>query len=109
MSDEDMFLSSQQDIRPSTEVPSFISKSQPQKSDVEYHWVVLFHWSLENNQPFSVHLKSLFSDKEISDTWFSFKLRDDLRRKKIYMRMLNGKYSVFCKVEKGKNFPTVCL
>ena len=101
MSDEDIF-SSQPDVRPSTDVPVFVSKTQPQKSDVEYMWNVVFHWDLGNKTPFSLQPIANFCDSEVPDTWYIFKLRDDLRKKKIYVKMLNGKYSIFAKVEKGK-------
>ena len=101
MSDEDFFAYSQADQARSPDVSRFVSKTQPQKSDLEYMYWILFHWDLGNSEPFSIHNKSLFGE-EIPDTWYSFKLRDDLRLKKIYFRMLNGEYSVFCKVEKGR-------
>lgn len=101
MSDEDIF-SSQKDLRPSTDVPSFVSKTQPQTSDVEYLWNVVFHWDIGNKTPFSIQPISNFNDKEIPSTWYLFRLRDDLRLKKINISMLNGLYSIFAKVEKGK-------
>lgn len=102
MSDEDFFGSSQKDMRSKTNVPKFWSKTQPQKSDVEYFWIILFHHDIGNQYPFTLHIRTLFSTEEIPDTWYLFKLRDDLRFKKQYFRVLNGDYSVFCKVEKGK-------
>ena len=109
MSDEDFFQSSQRESRPTTEVPRFVSKTQPQPTDVDYHWVVLFHWDLENPSPFTLHLRALFQKEEIPETWFLFKLRNDLRMKKKYFEVLNGTYSVFCKVEKGKKKKSVFL
>ena len=99
-SDEDLFAS-QQDIRPSTSVPKFFSKTQPEKSDVEYLWNISFHWDIENTRPFSLQPISNFSEEEVPPTWYLFNLRDDLRLTKKYIRMLNGEYSIFCKVERG--------
>ena len=99
-SDEDLFLSQKED-RPAAEVPPRSCKSQPQKSEVEYMWNVVFHWDIGNNNPFSLQPICNFTDAEVPPTWYSFKLRDDLRLKKIHVRMLNGTYSIFCKVEKG--------
>lgn len=101
MSDEDFFGPSQKEIRNSTEVPRFISKSQPKPSDVVYMWVVVFHWDIGNKDPFSLQCRSAFSAADIPETWYSFKLRNDLRKNKIRLDVLNGEYSVFCKVEKG--------
>lgn len=102
MSDEDFFQSSQKDIRePNAVRDSGGSKTQPQKSDVEYHWNVVFHWDIGNRTPFAIYPRAVFSDSEVPASWYAFKLRDDLRKKKIYIRMLNGNFSIFCKVEKG--------
>lgn len=101
MSDEDIF-SSQRDVRPSTDVPHFVSKTQPQQSEVEYLWNIVFQWDLSNPTPFSIQPKISFSHHDVPLTWYLFKLRDDLRLKKTYFRVLNGTYSIFCKVEKGK-------
>lgn len=101
MSDEDMFFS-QKDVRPKTNLPVFLSKSQPQKSDLEYLWNIVFQWDIGNKYPFSLQPISNFSESEVPSTWYLFKLRDDLRRKKIYVRALNGNYSIFAKVERGK-------
>ena len=103
MSDEDFFQSSQREIRKVAEVPRHYSKTQPQPSDVEYFWVIVFHWDIENPNPFSLQHRNAFGESDIPKTWFIFKLRDDLRMKKKYYKVLNGHYSVFCKVEKGKN------
>ena len=100
-SDEDLFAS-QQDFRPTTNVPGFLSKTQPEMSEQEYLWVIAFHWDIGNTTPFTVQPICNFTESEVPSTWYSFKLRDDLRMKKIDVRMLNGSYSVFCKVEKGK-------
>ena len=104
MSDEEFFQSSQVEMRRSTDPPRFFSKSQPLPSDVEYFWVVLFHHDIGNREPFTIHLRATFDEKDIPATWFLFKLRDDLRLKKKYFHVLNGDYSVFCKVEKGKSY-----
>ena len=102
-SGEDMFLSQKDVVRPRTNVPGFVSKSQPQQSEVEYLWNISFHWDIGNAHPFSLQPISNFTEKEVPSTWYSFRLRDDLRRERRYIRMLNGEYSIFCKVEKGKN------
>ena len=96
-----MFLS-QKDNRSKTEAPHFVSKTQPKETDVQYLWNIVFHWNMENENPFSIHLKTIFADSEVPPTWYSFKLRDDLRMKKLFIHVLNGNYSIFCKVEKGK-------
>ena len=99
-----MFLS-QKDVRPRTDPRPFISQPLPPKqSDQDYHWLIVFHWDIGNENPFSVQLKSIFSPSEVPESWYLFKLRDDLRMKKQQIRFLNGSYSVFCKVEKGKRF-----
>lgn len=100
-SEEDMFLSQKDVIRPKTNVPEFISKTQPEKSAVEYMWNIAFHWDIGNTTPFSLQPIINFNEGEVPATWYLFKLRDDLRMKKKYIRMLNGTYSIFCKVEKG--------
>ena len=98
-----MFLS-QRDLRPpATEVTSFTSKTQPQpqESDVEYLWIVAFHWDLEKRNPFSIEPIGNFSDSEVPQSWYRFRLRDDLRKTKINVEMLKGQFSVFAKVERG--------
>lgn len=107
MSDEDLFLS-QQESRPATVVPA-VSKSQPQPSDVQYHWVVLFQFDIENNEPFSLFVRNTFSENEIPESWYRFRLEDDLRLLKRYFRTLNGEYAVFCKVEKGNESKCVII
>ena len=100
MSDDDMFMS-QKELRPTTDVP-FVSKTQPEKSEVEYLWNVVFQWDIGNKEPFSLQPLCNFSESEVPPTWYQFKLRDDLRLKKIYVNLLNGQYSIFAKVEIGK-------
>lgn len=104
-SEDDMFLS-QREERPTTKVPPRPSSSQPQKSDVEYMWNVCFHWDIGNQNPFSLQPICNFSDSEVPPSWYHFKLRDELRLKKIDVRMLSGTYSIFCKVEKGTYLST---
>ena len=104
MSDEDMFLS-QKDIRPSTVIEG--PSTQPLPSEVEYHWAVLFNFDIGNIEPFNMFLRSTFKESEIPSRWFDYKLADDVRLKKTYIPTLNGEYSFFCKVEKGK--PTFCI
>ena len=104
MSSEEDLFASQKDVRPHTNVPKFISKTQAEESNVEYFWNICFHWDIGNKNPFSLQPISNFTEKEVPPTWYLFKLRDDLRLKKVYVRMLNGEYSIFCKVEKGKAF-----
>lgn len=99
-SEEDLF-SSQKDCRPSTNVPRFVSKTQAKKSNVEYLWNISFHWDIGNTEPFSLQPIANFTEAEVPPTWYQFSLRDDLWLKKTYVRMLNGQYSIFCKVEKG--------
>lgn len=102
MSDEeDFFGSSQKEIRPRTEVPRCVAQTQIRKSDVTYLWLILFQHDIENKAPFSVFNRSLFSFQDIPESWYLFKLRNDLRTEKIYLRVLNGTYSVFCKIEDG--------
>lgn len=107
-SDEDMFLS-QKETRISTEVEVHMPKSQPQRSDVEYLWVVAFHWDIGDGNPFTLQPICNFTESEVPSTWYAFKLRDDLRKKKINVRMLSGEYSIFCKVEKGKQEKCIVL
>ena len=84
-----MFLS-QSEVQKDTDPPRFVSKTQPQKSELEYMWNVVFHWDIENKAPFSLQSVSHFTDSEVPWTWYAFKLRDDLRLKKINVRILNG-------------------
>ena len=100
MSDEDMFLS-QRETHPPKEAP--VPTSQPLPSDVEYHWAVMFHFDIGNKEPFSMFLRSTFSEKDIPSAWFRYKLSNERRLMKNYIHALNGNYSVFCKVEKGKH------
>lgn len=100
MSDEDMFLS-QKEVRPVTDVPGFVSKTQPEKSELEYLWYLVFHWDIGNKNPFSLQPVKNFAESEVPRTWLLFNLRDELRQAKIRVRMLNGEYSIFAKVEKG--------
>ena len=102
-SDEDLFAS-QKDLRSKTDVPTFVSKTQPQSSEVEYLWIIAFHWDIGETSPFSLQPICNFTESEVPSTWYSFKLRDDLRLKKIDVRALSGQYSIFCKVEKGMFF-----
>ena len=106
MSDEDMFQQSQPDFRlpPSPPNVNVVSRSQPQPSDVLYHWVIMFHWDINNKFPFSMFVRSTFPDSEIPDSWYTFRLSEEYRLQKKYLRTLNGQYSVFCKVEKGNNY-----
>lgn len=100
-SEDDMFLS-QRDVRPPrTEVQVPVSRSQPQKSDVEYLWNLAFHWDIGDRNPFTLQPICNFTEAEVPSTWYMFKLRDELRLKKIDVRILSGLYSIFCKVEKG--------
>lgn len=101
MSDEDLFFS-QKEATSEKEVTPTVSKSQPLPSVVEYHWVIVFHWCIENRDPFSVFLRNVFTEEELPRTWLEFKLSDENRLKKQYIRTVNGEYSFFCKVEKGK-------
>lgn len=101
MSDEDLFLSEKEGAPNSDEVPLFVSRSQPAKSEVEYLWNVVFHWDIGNKTPFSLQPIKNFTESEIPVSWYLFRLRDDLRKKKIFVTMLNGNYSMFAKVEKG--------
>lgn len=101
-SDEDMFAS-QKNVKVSTKVLEPVSKSQPQQSELEYLWNVAFHWDIGNKTPFSLQPIANFTQSEVPLSWYSFKLRDELRLQKIHVEMLNGQYSIFGKVEKGKN------
>ena len=81
----------------------FCSPRPPaEKSDIEYLWYISFHWDIGNTHPFTLQPINNFTAEEVPTTRCNFKLRDDLRLKKIYVRMLNGDYSIFCKVEKGR-------
>lgn len=102
-----MFFS-QPENRPSTVMES-ASKSQPQPSGLNYHWVVLFQFDIENHEPFNMFLRSTFPESEVPESWYKFKLEDELRLLKRYFRTLNGEYAVFCKVEKGKILPIFIL
>lgn len=102
-----MFLSEKESRAPPTSENGAVSRSQPEKSEVEYLWNVVFHWDIGNQTPFSLQPIVNFSQSEVPATWYLFKLRDDLRLKKIYIKMLNGQYSIFAKVEKVKFFPFI--
>ena len=101
MSDEDMFLS-QREERVSAPIPAPSTSSQPLPTKVEYHWAVLFNFDIGNIEPFLMFLRSTFSEAEIPSSWFLYKLGDEIRLEKKHFPTLNGIYSVFCKVEKGK-------
>ena len=67
-------------------------------------WLVVFHWDVEDSEPFSLHVRNIFTDEEVPESWYAFMLKDDYRKKKIFLHALEGEYSVFCKVEKGTIF-----
>ena len=71
-------------------------------SVVEYFFLILFNWDVDDRNPFSCFVWSLFDDNDITHGWITGPLYDSYRMMEISPSCLNGKYSLFCKVEKGK-------
>ena len=85
------------------------SASQPSKSDsagasqINYRWVIVFHWSIVDSSPFKIVPRTFFNEEEIPDSWFSSGLGYNKRSKRIVVNCFDdGEYSVFCKVEDGR-------
>ena len=72
-------------------------------SDVNYFWVVVFDWSLNQPNPFQVVVKEVIGEDEIPLSWYKKKLTPTRRHQKRTLKAFkNKKVSIFCKIEKGK-------
>ena len=73
-------------------------------SDTEYFWFIAFEWSIHEPQPFQIFVREYFGDEDIPDTWFTGRLSDENRAVRIRLNAVagNNPYSIFAKIEKGK-------
>ena len=72
-------------------------------SDIEYFWVAIFKWEVNNPNPFQVVVRDVFGEDEIPISWFTMKLTTGKRhKKKCYKSFKCKEISIFCKLQKGK-------
>lgn len=91
-SDEDFFL-------PSQKMKQIDLVSAKRVSAVKYFFVVSFNWNLMVANPFEIHV--LESIRDFPDEWITGPLTTENRLRKVTINVLEGQYSLFCKVEKG--------
>lgn len=84
-----------------------ITQTQTQSSNslkmsrLEYFWIIVFQWDLELPTPFQMYTKR---DGGFPTTWLEGALNENMRKMKLRLKSLPGeKYSLYCKIEKGKN------
>ena len=94
-----------EDVVMATQTQSFTDDPSTQSSRLEYWWLILFQWNINVENPFQIFVKHSLKNSGIPISWIEGSLSKSVRRKQIKISVLGGsKYSLFCKVEKGKNF-----
>ena len=92
-SDEDFFQATQLPPRTNVSVSCKVSV-------VEYFFLVTFDWNLLIGNPFEIYV--LEAIKEFPEDWIKGPLTKENRlQKQAISACGGGKYSLFCKVEKG--------
>ena len=79
-------------------------QSQPAifRPKINFHWICLFDWDENNENPFEIHLREV-SNGIIPDSWFDKPLREECRFQKAKFKTLGSRvFSFFCKIEYGK-------
>ena len=83
--------------------PQFSQLTKDQYSEVEYNWIVVFSWDVDNESPFEIYQKNAFSSNEIPEQWYTKKLTPTCRHQKLKLSGLRGDlFSVFCKIQACK-------
>ena len=75
-------------------------------SSRRYEWIILFVWNVNEEHPFSIiPLQHLKSENDFPIELVTGPLSDKARRNKYKIRTIGAKnYSLFCKIEMGKNY-----
>ena len=73
-----------------------------ENSVVQYNWVVIFTWDVDEENPFEVYQRNSFSNGEIPNEWYSKRLGPTCRHQKLKLTGIRGDlFSVFCKIQAG--------
>lgn len=71
-------------------------------SVVEYFFLVIFNWDLMVGAPFEMLVREAFTVNDFPEEWIDGHLSEVNRKEKRQLSMFGeGKYSLFCKVQKG--------
>lgn len=83
-----------------------MASAQPdlkKRSIFTYQKVLLFNYNVQCKTPFQSYNKSLFSNEEIPQSWFTGPLTPQNRKKVLSLTSLGGgRFSVFAKIEISK-------
>ena len=81
---------------------SRLCQTQPNPTEAEFMWVVVFDWNVDNPKPFLIDVKENFLDA-IPESWYKKKWQPMHRVQKVRFNAYPDRVmSVFCKVEKSK-------
>lgn len=73
------------------------------KSKVKYAWIMLFHYSVNESEPFSIVPLSTFRDSDFPWRDVEGILSPDFRSEQRTFSNMPGKtFTIFCKIEVGK-------
>lgn len=85
--------------------PRMVASLKPTdvKKEYKYQWVILFHWNVDEENPFFMLKLSNFKDTDIKPEWIKRNLSVDSRIKQLknLSPFPGGTYSLFAKVEEG--------
>ena len=108
MSQQDMFAMSPISA-PNSKATSASLPGMQKTPSKDYHWLLTFHCSEDEEFPFSHYITSLFRGA-VPTNWLRGKLREEWRMQERIMPNLPGEsYKVFAKIQKGKNIIIIII